>query len=639
MNGAPTPMAQLGRYELLTQLGEGGMARVFLAISRGPVGFNKLMVVKQIRPELAADEEFLEMFSDEARLALALHHPNIVETYEVFEEDGRHLIAMEYLDGQTLADLLGRLGRDRMPLEEHVWILVQVLLALHHAHDLSGADGLPLEIVHRDVSPSNVFLTYDGRVKLLDFGIAKAAGAISTTARGTVKAKIGYGAPEQFLSQKIDRRADIFSVGVMLWEALAGCRRKIGETRNAMIEARVSGLEPTIRAIRPQVPPAVASICDRATAVRPESRPDTAEELAYELMVWLGSRTRQVGPRDVGALMSRLFAAERQARRQAIERQLGGSDTDPTRSLPPRGDEPDLAALAAQSPEPPSERPTIVDVPPVGGRRPRSTPLEWALAPATPPAASPATPAAPGGSARRFTPPARRATPSLATAAQAPAPMPAHLAATMPRVTPAAMPRVTPAAMATTVPPGITASAVTPPPSADPGMDTWEVERPDPRRRRLLVAAAAFSAVAGAVVAVVAIGGSDPASKSETRVPSRQVDVARVGPSPSSSSPLPTPAVPPSTAKEDSKPGNQAAAVAHSAAGKSRPVRRARPTDSRSGMERPRSLAASSAASSGSSAMELPRPASRSIQPGEDLPRPSRARRPRRQLDEQDPYR
>src|SRR5690349_90223 len=127
---AAATLPNIGRYELLTQLGEGGMARVYLAVSRGPVGFNKLVVVKQIRPELASDPEFLGMFSDEARIALSLSHPNIVQTYEIFEEEGQHLMAMEYLDGQSLADLLRRLGREHMPLEEHLWILTRVLSGL-----------------------------------------------------------------------------------------------------------------------------------------------------------------------------------------------------------------------------------------------------------------------------------------------------------------------------------------------------------------------------------------------------------------------------------------------------------------------------------------------------------------------------
>ena len=347
-------MPQIGRYELLTQLGEGGMARVYLAVSRGPVGFNKLVVVKQMRPELASDAEFLGMFSEEARIALRLHHPNIVQTYEIFEEEGQHLMAMEYLDGQSLADLLRRVGRENMPLEEHLWILTQVLAALHHAHEMCDEDGLPMAIVHRDVSPSNVFLTYNGDVKLVDFGIAKASGAVSTTARGTVKAKLGYGAPEQFLGNPIDARADIFSVGVMMWEALAGCRRKIGETRNAMIEARITGQEPSIRAIRPEIPAALAAVCDRATALDPEKRHGSAAELAYDIERCLQARSRRAGKRELAALVGEAFQDERQAMRARIERELGGSDADPTRDLAPR------AASAMLSPMTPGAEPSAL---------------------------------------------------------------------------------------------------------------------------------------------------------------------------------------------------------------------------------------------------------------------------------------
>src|SRR5579859_466457 len=153
---------RVGRYELVTMLGEGGMARVFLAINRGPIGFNKLVVVKQVRPELAWDREFLAMFFDEARIAARLNHPNVVQTYEVIEDTGQYLLAMEHLEGQTLSDVLRRIGRANMPLDEHLFVLTQVLTGLQYAHELCDYDGSPLGVVHRDVSPSNVFITYNG---------------------------------------------------------------------------------------------------------------------------------------------------------------------------------------------------------------------------------------------------------------------------------------------------------------------------------------------------------------------------------------------------------------------------------------------------------------------------------------------
>jgi serine/threonine protein kinase len=227
---------RIGKYELVTLLGEGGMSRVYLAVSRGPVGVSKLVVVKQLRPEMAFDAEFVTMFIDEARIAARLSHPNVVQTYEVVEEGGQYLLAMEYLEGRTLAEILHRAGRANMPLEEHLWILTQVLAGLHYAHELADYDGQALSVVHRDVSPSNVFVTYNGEVKLVDFGIAKAAGAISATQQGTVKGKLGYSAPEQFMSQPVDARADVFSAGVMLWEAAAFRRRKFADTRPAILE-------------------------------------------------------------------------------------------------------------------------------------------------------------------------------------------------------------------------------------------------------------------------------------------------------------------------------------------------------------------------------------------------------------------
>jgi eukaryotic-like serine/threonine-protein kinase len=324
MNETQNPV-RIGRYEVVTMLGQGGMARVYLALARGPVGFNKLVVVKQIRPELAWDEEFLTMFLEEARIAARLNHPNVVSTLEVLEEDGQYAIAMEFLEGQTLADLLRRMGRGKMPIEEHLWILTQVLAGLHYGHELRDFDGTHIGVVHRDVSPSNVFLTYNGEVKLLDFGIAKATGAVSVTNKGTVKGKLGYGAPEQFLSNPVDARTDVFSVGVMMWEALAGQRRKpAAETAAGIFQARVAGWEPTIAEVRPDVPPMLGDICNRSTAVNPEARYPCAADLQHDLERYLETCARRVGRRELGELVSYYFEAERAEIRRRIEGTLGG---------------------------------------------------------------------------------------------------------------------------------------------------------------------------------------------------------------------------------------------------------------------------------------------------------------------------
>ena len=192
----------IGKYRVIAKLGQGGMARVLLAAAAGPAGFNKLMVVKELREELAAEPEFLTMFLDEARLAARLNHPNVVTTYEVVTEGDRHYIAMDYLDGQPLNRLLHRISYSEMPLDVHLRIICDALEGLHYAHTVADFDGSPLNVVHRDVSPHNIFVTYDGQVKLVDFGVAKAAGAAAQTQTGVFKGKIRYMAPEQARSRE-----------------------------------------------------------------------------------------------------------------------------------------------------------------------------------------------------------------------------------------------------------------------------------------------------------------------------------------------------------------------------------------------------------------------------------------------------
>src|SRR5262245_7764825 len=308
---APIPArTRIGRYELLTPLGQGGMARVYVALNRGSLGFDKLVVVKQVRPELASDREFLHMFFDEARIAVRLNHRNVVQTYEALEADGHYILAMEYLEGHTLSEMLRRVGRMALPLPEHLWILSQVLAGLHYAHELRDFDGKPLGVVHRDVSPSNVLITYNGDVKLLDFGVAKAAGAVSVTHKGMVKGKLAYGAPEQFIGQPVDRRADVFSVGVMMWEALARRRRKLADTPAATFGALMT-TPLRIRKVAPECPELLAAVCDRAVSVDPDERYATAAEFQAEIDGYLEQNGHRVERRELAALMHWYFDGDR----------------------------------------------------------------------------------------------------------------------------------------------------------------------------------------------------------------------------------------------------------------------------------------------------------------------------------------
>lgn len=317
---------RIGKYRILARLGQGGMARVMLTMADGPHGFHKLLVVKELRDELAHDPEFLTMFLDEARIAARLNHPNIVQTYEIGSDGDRYFIAMEYLEGQPLNAVYRRLGRANIPVEVHLRILADVLAGLEHAHGLADFDGTPLGVVHRDVSPQNVFVTYEGQVKLVDFGIAKVAGAATTTQEGVLKGKIAYIAPEQARCDTVDARADLFTVGLMLWEALAGRRLVVREDQTSVLARRINGQDPLIRTVVPDLDPELAAICDRAMASRPEDRFQTAREFHDALERHLAKSDVRVGPKTIGRLVSDAFEDERTRIRKAIEEQVKNVD-------------------------------------------------------------------------------------------------------------------------------------------------------------------------------------------------------------------------------------------------------------------------------------------------------------------------
>jgi serine/threonine-protein kinase len=315
------PAAASSRYQVITTLGQGGMARVLLTRSRGPAGVTKLLVVKELRAELKDDPEFLTMFLDEARIAARLNHPNVIQTYEVSSEGEHPVIVMEYLEGQSLGALLSRVTRKAMPVELHLYILAQALAGLHYAHELRDFDGSPLNVVHRDVSPHNLFVTYDGQVKLLDFGIAKAEGSTGLTRAGVFKGKVGYAAPEQLARSPLDRRADVFSLGVMIWEAIAHKRLATGELEGAVMLRRVEGNDPKIKEIVPETPDELAKICDRATAPDPADRYATAAELRAALEGYLDT-SKRIGAHDVATLVETMFAADRAKIRLLIDARM-----------------------------------------------------------------------------------------------------------------------------------------------------------------------------------------------------------------------------------------------------------------------------------------------------------------------------
>lgn len=320
--GDPPTGAQLGKYQLLATLGQGGMGTVHLALASGLGQFRKLLVVKELRQDLTRQPGFVDMFMDEAKLAARLAHPNVVQTFEASAVDDRYLLAMEYLDGYPLSALLERLSRlpvSKLTLWMHLQVLCDVLAGLHYAHELLDYDGTSLQVVHRDVSPQNVFITYHGQVKVVDFGVAKAANATVKTAPGTFVGKFSYASPEQVLGSGVDARTDVFAVGVMLWEAIA--HRSFSErepTPNAC-RSRVEGLEPRIADIVPTVDPVLARICDRALSVDVDERFASAKEFRYALQNYMQMAGVRVETAEIGLLMQEVFASERRALHTRIE--------------------------------------------------------------------------------------------------------------------------------------------------------------------------------------------------------------------------------------------------------------------------------------------------------------------------------
>jgi serine/threonine-protein kinase len=299
------------------------MAVVYLAASQGLRGFSKLVVVKELKEEFTHDPEFTSMFVDEARLAARLNHPNIVQTYEVEEQEGRFFIVMEYLEGQPLSQTRSRLARLGATLRDHqVRVLSDVLEALHHAHELADYDGKPLNVVHRDVSPHNVIITYDGVAKLVDFGIAKASDQSSQTRTGVIKGKLAYMSPEQAFGKPVDRRADVFAVGVILWEAITGRRMWKGNAEGAIAHRLSVGDIPKITDYVPEPPPMLKAICERSLAPRSADRYPTAAAMRVDLDKYIASLAQKPTARDFGNLVGQAFGEERARLASLIEEQM-----------------------------------------------------------------------------------------------------------------------------------------------------------------------------------------------------------------------------------------------------------------------------------------------------------------------------
>jgi eukaryotic-like serine/threonine-protein kinase len=279
------PPTTIGRYLLSSEIASGGMATVFLGRVTGAVGFSRIVAIKRLHPFLAKEPGFVSMFVDEARMAARIHHAHVVPTLDVIAEGTDLCLVMEYVNGDSLASLLRRADakREPLPLDIALAIASGALHGLHAAHEAKNERGEPLNIVHRDVSPQNILIGADGVTRVFDFGVAKATGRLQTTADGSVKGKCAYMAPEQLQSKAVDRRADIFALGVVLWECLTNERLFAGDTPAASVTKVLHSVvqRPSMR--RPEVPADLDAIVMQALDRSADRRFATARDMALAI--------------------------------------------------------------------------------------------------------------------------------------------------------------------------------------------------------------------------------------------------------------------------------------------------------------------------------------------------------------------
>jgi serine/threonine-protein kinase len=312
---------RLGPYEVRAKIGEGGMATVFVGRrvdgSAGPA----VVAIKMVRDELARSGDFVTMFLDEAKIVSRLRDPNIVQYFELGGEGGHLYLAMELLLGQSLLSVWDacRARKVRLRYDMIAWVAARVAEGLHHAHELADADGHPLGIVHRDVNATNAFLTYDGQVKVIDFGLAKATHRASRTAAGVVKGKVAYMSPEQAVGGTVDRRTDVFALGIMIWEL--GCDRRLFrraddvETLRSVHAAEVP--DPT--KLVDDFPPELWRIARKALARNPDDRYPTAAAMEQDLDAFVVLAGGGMGPAGLADVLGALFGEDRNRQRAWVE--------------------------------------------------------------------------------------------------------------------------------------------------------------------------------------------------------------------------------------------------------------------------------------------------------------------------------
>src|ERR671936_1747118 len=355
--------APIGKYKLVRLIASGGMAEVYLARQAGAAGFEKLVCLKRILPHLARDRQFVEMFLNEARLAARLDHPNIVSIFDLGEANGNYFIAMEFIDGPSLRAVAKRAHErgERLPIAEVVKIVSMAAAGLHYAHDLAGPDGNPLGLVHRDISPDNILVHRNGMAKVVDFGIAKAANSAGMTRTGTLKGKVAYMPPEQLRGEALDRRVDVFALGVVLYELLGGKRPWEGDSEVSLIGRIMTEDPQPLSTLRPDAPPGLVAVVERSLAKDRQARYASCHDLQADLEALLVS----LGQTITAARISDFAKAYAEpveppdestgAAMQALEAEMNG--TGSVRPVAPRRAQPrEPRTVLLPQPPPPEDR-------------------------------------------------------------------------------------------------------------------------------------------------------------------------------------------------------------------------------------------------------------------------------------------
>ena len=329
---------KFGKYQLLQKIAAGGMAELYRAKVTRDHGFEKLVAIKKILPHLTDQGNLVKAFIDEAKLAAHLQHENIVQIYDFGSIDDEYFIAMEYLFGKDLRKLTDKAKKTAAPLslENTLYIISRICAGLDYSHNLKDLQGKPLNIIHRDINPQNIFLTYEGQVKIIDFGIAKAASHNSTTHEGLIKGKLAYMSPEQATGNTIDHRSDIFSTGIIFYELLAGRRMFEGETMQVYSKVREAQYEPLDKLL-PDLPARIHEVVEGALAKDPDQRYQTCGEMLADLEECIFELSVRTNGRSFAAFVKEFFKEELAIEETALweKTQVYGDERSDPGSLPP----------------------------------------------------------------------------------------------------------------------------------------------------------------------------------------------------------------------------------------------------------------------------------------------------------------